>query len=70
MESGMIFDMNKPPFDPSHNFEDELLPEYDFDYSKAKPNRFATGDRQSPQYLKGNEHRDHKQTNDQQSSQP
>lgn len=22
--------------------EDELLPEYQFDYSKAKPNRFAT----------------------------
>lgn len=28
--------------------EDDLLPEYDFDYSKAKPNRFAAliaGDR-------------------------
>ncbi len=23
--------------------EGELLPEYDFDYSKAKPNRFASG---------------------------
>lgn len=23
------------------NNEDELLPEYDLDYSKAKPNRFA-----------------------------
>ena len=25
--------------------KDELLPEYQFDYSKAKPNRFATGER-------------------------
>ena len=25
--------------------DDELLPEYRFDYSKAKPNRFATGER-------------------------
>ena len=24
---------------------DDLLPEYRFDYSKAKPNRFATGER-------------------------
>ena len=24
--------------------QDELLPEYQFDYSKAKPNRFAKGD--------------------------
>lgn len=23
------------------NSEEELLPEYDFDYAKAKPNRFA-----------------------------
>jgi hypothetical protein len=36
--------MNKMPSDASDNFDDELLPEYDFDYSKAKPNRFATGD--------------------------
>jgi hypothetical protein len=35
--------MNKMPSDASDDFEDELLPEYDFDYSKAKPNRFATG---------------------------
>ena len=25
--------------------KDDLLPEYKFDYSKAKPNRFATGER-------------------------
>lgn len=34
--------MKKTPFDESHNFDDELLPEYHFDYRKAKPNRFAT----------------------------
>jgi hypothetical protein len=27
---------------PSENLDDDLLPEYDFDYTKAKPNRFAT----------------------------
>ena len=32
--------MKKMPSD-----KDELLPEYQFDYSKAKPNRFATGER-------------------------
>jgi hypothetical protein len=26
---------------PSEDLDDDLLPEYDFDYSKAKPNRFA-----------------------------
>lgn len=25
----------------SPTFEDDLLPEYDFDYSKARPNRFV-----------------------------
>ena len=25
----------------NHNFEEDLLPEYNFDYSKARPNRFA-----------------------------
>lgn len=34
--------MNKTPFDQPSNSEDELLPEYQFDYKKAKPNRFAT----------------------------
>jgi hypothetical protein len=33
--------MNKMPFDQPSNSEDELLPEYQFDYQKAKPNRFA-----------------------------
>ncbi|HEY9693196.1 MAG TPA: hypothetical protein V6D15_13375 [Oculatellaceae cyanobacterium] len=33
--------MNKTPFDKSQNSEDELLPEYYFDYKTAKPNRFA-----------------------------
>ena len=28
--------------DPSENLDDDLLPEYDFDYSKAKPNPYAT----------------------------
>jgi hypothetical protein len=26
---------------PSEDLDDDLLPEYDFDYTKAKPNRFA-----------------------------
>jgi hypothetical protein len=33
--------MNKTPFDRPSNSEDELLLEYQFDYKKAKPNRFA-----------------------------
>ncbi len=33
--------MKKTPFNESSNSEDELLPEYHFDYKKAKPNRFA-----------------------------
>lgn len=32
--------MKKEPSDP-----DDLLPEYDFDYTKAKPNRFAASQR-------------------------
>jgi hypothetical protein len=27
---------------PFGDLDDDLLPEYDFDYTKAKPNRFAT----------------------------
>ena len=34
--------MKKTPFDESPNNEDELLPEYHFDYQKAKLNRFAS----------------------------
>jgi len=26
---------------PDQNLEEDLLPEYNFDYSKARPNRFA-----------------------------
>jgi hypothetical protein len=33
--------MNKMPFNESQNSEKELLAEYQFDYKKAKPNRFA-----------------------------
>jgi hypothetical protein len=29
-------------FEPIDNLNDDLRPEYHFDYSKAKPNRFAT----------------------------
>lgn len=31
-----------PHFKDNRNLEDDLLPEYNFDYSKGKPNRFAT----------------------------
>lgn len=27
--------------DPNENLEDDLRPEYDFDYSKARPNSYA-----------------------------
>ncbi len=33
---------NTQNFDSNEELEDDLLPEYNFDYSKAKPNRFAT----------------------------
>ncbi len=33
--------MNETPFDKSENLDGELLAEYQFDYRKAKPNRFA-----------------------------
>lgn len=33
--------MNKTSFDQPSNSEDKLLPEYQFDYKKAKLNRFA-----------------------------
>jgi hypothetical protein len=35
--------MSKTPSDHTQNFEDELSPEYRFDYEKSKPNRFAVG---------------------------
>lgn len=34
--------MSKTPSDNSNNDQDEMLPEYKFDYKQAKPNRFAT----------------------------
>jgi hypothetical protein len=35
--------MNKTPINQPDDFEsDDLLPEYNFDYTKARPNRFAT----------------------------
>jgi hypothetical protein len=33
--------MNKTPLDKPSNSDDEMLPEYNFDYQKAKSNRFA-----------------------------
>jgi hypothetical protein len=39
--------MNETSFEESSNLKDELLSEYRFDYTKAKPNRFAAqGERQ------------------------
>ncbi len=32
---------NVPPDEHAVNTADELLPEYQFDYTKARPNRFA-----------------------------
>ena len=31
----------------AQNLEDELLPEYDFDYNQARPNRFAASDHEN-----------------------
>lgn len=36
--------MSKTPFEESPSLDDELLAEYNFDYKKAKPNRFAARD--------------------------
>ena len=43
--------MNKTPLNESSNSEDELLPEYRFDYKKAKPNRFANRRGKQPMIL-------------------
>ena len=40
--------MSKTPFEESQNPEDELLTEYQFDYKKSKPNRFANRDEKQP----------------------
>jgi hypothetical protein len=37
--------MSKTPFEESDSLDNELLAEYHLDYKKAKPNRFAAGDR-------------------------
>lgn len=42
--------MSKTSFEELQSSDDELLPEYNFDYKKAKPNRFA--DRSGRQRLK------------------
>jgi hypothetical protein len=34
--------MNNPYSDSADSLEDEVLPEYEFDYSRAKQNRFAS----------------------------
>jgi hypothetical protein len=36
--------MSKMPFEESQSLDDELLAQYRFDYTKAKPNRFAASD--------------------------
>ncbi|MCY6488718.1 hypothetical protein [Leptolyngbya sp. GGD] len=35
------------PSDHPQDSEDELLPEYEFDYKQAKPNRFAANQRRT-----------------------
>ena len=37
------------PSKKMENLNDELLPEYKFDYAQAKPNRFAVGPKDSAQ---------------------
>jgi hypothetical protein len=36
--------MNETDFNKSRSLDDELAAEYEFDYTQAKPNRFASGD--------------------------
>lgn len=36
--------MSETPSENVQHLEEELLPEYDFDYQNAKPNRFANHD--------------------------
>jgi hypothetical protein len=42
--------MNKTPFEQLQNSDDDLMPEYRFDYQKAKSNRFT--DRQDQDGLR------------------
>jgi hypothetical protein len=37
--------MNETDFNAPQSADDELAAEYEFDYTKAKPNRFATANR-------------------------
>jgi uncharacterized protein (DUF4415 family) len=39
---------NTQASDTNQNLEDELLPEYNFDYRKARPNRFVTQEGKTP----------------------
>lgn len=39
---------NIHPSSQSNNADDDLLPEYDFDYSKARSNRFANQTEKTP----------------------
>lgn len=41
--------MSKIPLDNTPNCDRDLLPEYEFDYSQAKPNRFAQRNLRQPQ---------------------
>lgn len=41
--------------DPEEDLEDDLLPEYDFDYSKAKPNPYAAQAARQPDAQEGGE---------------
>lgn len=36
--------MNEISFNSTDNPDDDILPEYDFDYRQAKPNRFVSQD--------------------------
>ncbi|OUL29313.1 hypothetical protein [Nostoc sp. 106C] len=38
---------NSQAFESQNNADDELLLEYDFDYRKAKPNRFASQEKKT-----------------------
>jgi hypothetical protein len=41
-----VWNPEKAKSSETNNQEDDLLPEYDFDYRKARPNRFALKDDQ------------------------
>ena len=41
-----VWNPEKSKSSETNNQEDDLLPEYDFDYRKARPNRFALKDDQ------------------------